>query len=660
MRNEKKDNYLSFVINYNIILLIPMLMIMLSTFFVVRAHNLQRVMTEVRIKTESQNKYWNQEMSVLFLHYNNFRFSKLYSPAYQLGFPGSYLDIIKDLRDKEGGLPFVDHLYFYNRQEHTVFSSEGTYQEDYFFSRRCHMSRDILDEAVEDGMAVGHASFYSGSRDGIVLVFSLRNRAELERTSNGGQYVLVAISREKLSEQFVPRGSDGVTAITWKDNLIYQSSKVLETDKSPLEARNAYEIYSRDMANSFTVWNLVSKKEILRDSMQYLKSYVLWFVVSLVVGVLLAMFYSRRRYVMFHSLMNHSAALEDERNALQVESCLYELLALELQQGDALWRQCLESGVHIERPSQYIILFPKTEQNEALRQYFINMKRDDLNSSAYRIKLFGDLSSWLVLSCEDKAQIERQLAEFEASGAHFERGEIVSDAGKLKEEYEQVSRRLKLLYREEDYPRMELESLQEAIELGEDTRVEMLIRQLRALIEEADEVTAVLVSVETLHLLGIDFKRFYLMLRGRHFSGRDILRAFDSALEACRAEQTGQSVPAIMANHRKRSITDILSYLHEHYLEPGFSVKYMASYFDTSVSNLSHFFKKNMDESISSYVDRIKLDKAKQLLCETDMKIGEIAEYLQYSSSTGFVIMFKKYEGVTPKVYRDNNAEGAK
>ena len=45
MGNEKKTNYLSFVINYNIILLIPMLIVVLSTYFVVKEHNLQRVMT---------------------------------------------------------------------------------------------------------------------------------------------------------------------------------------------------------------------------------------------------------------------------------------------------------------------------------------------------------------------------------------------------------------------------------------------------------------------------------------------------------------------------------------------------------------------------------------------------------------------------------------
>lgn len=98
---------------------------------------------------------------------------------------------------------------------------------------------------------------------------------------------------------------------------------------------------------------------------------------------------------------------------------------------------------------------------------------------------------------------------------------------------------------------------------------------------------------------------------------------------------------------------DILTYIHEHYLDDNFSVKYMAGYFDTSVSNLSHFFKKNMQISISAYVEQIKLDRAKSLLTESDRKVSEIAQMLRYANSTVFIEMFKKYEGITPGNYRE-------
>lgn len=649
--NSKRENYLSFIINYHIILLIPMLIVAFSTFFVVRQHNLERVMTEVELKTESQSKYWDQEMSVILLQYNDCRYSKVYSPAsYGLGFPVTYLDIMQDLRNKEGALPFVDKLYFYNMDEQKIFSSEGTYEEDIFFDGRCRMDNKILDEAKERGMAAGRASFYAGTRDGMVIAFSLRSKLEMERTGSKGQYLLVTVSREKLMEQFAPRGVEGITAITWQDEILYQS-----TDKIADWSEDDYEIYRQDVANGFTIWNLASKKEIISDSVRYLKSYVLWIGVSLAVGIVLALFYSRKRYVIFQDIVGHSAALEDEKNALQAESCLYELLTLDIQKGDELWEKCLASGVHVDRKSQYIILFPKSACNEDLKDYFVAMKREDGFSSAYKINLFGDIYMWLVLSCEEKESIEKKLDAFAEAGARFERGAIISDIGKIKESYEMTIRKIKRTYSSvDDYPRMEMEALKDAVALGEESRVDIILREIREIISESEEVTAILASFETLYMLGLDSRKFYALVRNRSFSRQDVLNIFDMALEERRHRTAPKEGTEAEAGCRKRSITDVLAYLHEHYLDPGFSAKYMAASFDTSVSNLSHFFKKNMGVSISAYVDQIKLEKAKQLLRDSDMKVGEIAELLQYGSSTGFAVMFKKYEGMTPKEYREN------
>ena len=649
--NSKRENYLSFIINYHIILLIPMLIVAFSTFFVVRQHNLERVMTEVELKTESQSKYWDQEMSVILLQYNDCRYSKVYSPAsYGLGFPVTYLDIMQDLRNKEGALPFVDKLYFYNMDEQKIFSSEGTYEEDIFFDGRCRMDNKILDEAKERGMAAGRASFYAGTRDGMVIAFSLRSKLEMERAGSKGQYLLVTVSREKLMEQFAPRGVEGITAITWQDEILYQS-----TDKIADWSEDDYEIYRQDVANGFTIWNLASKKEIISDSVRYLKSYVLWIGVSLAVGIVLALFYSRKRYVIFQDIVGHSAALEDEKNALQAESCLYELLTLDIQKGDELWEKCLASGVHVDRKSQYIILFPKSACNEDLKDYFVAMKREDGFSSAYKINLFGDIYMWLVLSCEEKESIEKKLDAFAEAGARFERGAIISDIGKIKESYEMTIRKIKRTYSSvDDYPRMEMEALKDAVALGEESRVDIILREIREIISESEEVTAILASFETLYMLGLDSRKFYALVRNRSFSRQDVLNIFDMALEERRHRTAPKEGTEAEAGCRKRSITDVLAYLHEHYLDPGFSAKYMAASFDTSVSNLSHFFKKNMGVSISAYVDQIKLEKAKQLLRDSDMKVGEIAELLQYGSSTGFAVMFKKYEGMTPKEYREN------
>ena len=122
---------------------------------------------------------------------------------------------------------------------------------------------------------------------------------------------------------------------------------------------------------------------------------------------------------------------------------------------------------------------------------------------------------------------------------------------------------------------------------------------------------------------------------------------------SCRKEQERPQQAEAAGGYRKKNIVDVLTYIHEHYLEDNFSVKYMASEFETSVSNLSHFFKKNQGMSISQYVENIKMERARELLEESDRKVSEIARLLRYGSSTVFIEVFKKQTGMTPGAYRE-------
>lgn len=57
--------------------------------------------------------------------------------------------------------------------------------------------------------------------------------------------------------------------------------------------------------------------------------------------------------------------------------------------------------------------------------------------------------------------------------------------------------------------------------------------------------------------------------------------------------------------------------------------------------------------SISQYVENIKMERARELLEESDRKVSEIAQLLRYGSSTVFIEVFKKQTGMTPGAYRE-------
>lgn len=78
----------------------------------------------------------------------------------------------------------------------------------------------------------------------------------------------------------------------------------------------------------------------------------------------------------------------------------------------------------------------------------------------------------------------------------------------------------------------------------------------------------------------------------------------------------------------------------------------MANLCHVSPSYFSRLFSKETGENFSTYLGKLKVEWAKSLLEETDMHVNEISEELGFSESGYFIKIFKKYEGVTPALYR--------
>lgn len=83
------------------------------------------------------------------------------------------------------------------------------------------------------------------------------------------------------------------------------------------------------------------------------------------------------------------------------------------------------------------------------------------------------------------------------------------------------------------------------------------------------------------------------------------------------------------------------------------TVEELANHVSLSPSHLSRLFKKEIGMPVSDYIRSKKIERAKNLLRFSDYSFIEITNYLSFDSQSHFIQTFKKYEGVTPKVYRD-------
>lgn len=95
----------------------------------------------------------------------------------------------------------------------------------------------------------------------------------------------------------------------------------------------------------------------------------------------------------------------------------------------------------------------------------------------------------------------------------------------------------------------------------------------------------------------------------------------------------------------------VIQYIYQNYTDEAFSVAQIASHFHLNPSYLGSVFKKVNHTSLLQYISEVKVNKAKQLLTETDLKISEIAEKTGFSDVYYFSKRFKKITGFSPKEY---------
>ncbi|MEG2295397.1 MAG: helix-turn-helix domain-containing protein, partial [Oscillospiraceae bacterium] len=82
------------------------------------------------------------------------------------------------------------------------------------------------------------------------------------------------------------------------------------------------------------------------------------------------------------------------------------------------------------------------------------------------------------------------------------------------------------------------------------------------------------------------------------------------------------------------------------------SLKMLAQLCNINPSYLGQLLYKEVGESFSDFLNKVRNDKAKELILTTDMKISDIAEKIGYTDSSYFYRKFKKYHGVCPSTLR--------
>lgn len=92
--------------------------------------------------------------------------------------------------------------------------------------------------------------------------------------------------------------------------------------------------------------------------------------------------------------------------------------------------------------------------------------------------------------------------------------------------------------------------------------------------------------------------------------------------------------------------------INENYGSKNLCLQQVADSLSISVSYLSRLFKEETNENFANYVEKIRIEKAKALLKDTEMNINEIADIVGYSSANSFARAFKRINNITATDFR--------
>ena len=104
-------------------------------------------------------------------------------------------------------------------------------------------------------------------------------------------------------------------------------------------------------------------------------------------------------------------------------------------------------------------------------------------------------------------------------------------------------------------------------------------------------------------------------------------------------------------NVEEERIVEILEYINEHYDKP-LELSDISNAFNFNYYYLSFYFNNHRKEGFSEYLNRIRVEKACNLLEENKFYVSEISSMVGYSDHSYFCRVFKKITGHTPSNYR--------
>lgn len=122
----------------------------------------------------------------------------------------------------------------------------------------------------------------------------------------------------------------------------------------------------------------------------------------------------------------------------------------------------------------------------------------------------------------------------------------------------------------------------------------------------------------------------------------DLSRKYDELLLKYKVQDLGE---------KKDTISEIKEYVNQNF-DQNLSLAELSTRFYLNLHYVSHLFKEKTGQTYLEYLTEVRIERSRDLLRRTDMKVYEIASKVGYNDPTHFSNVFERLTGCKPTEYR--------
>ena len=100
-------------------------------------------------------------------------------------------------------------------------------------------------------------------------------------------------------------------------------------------------------------------------------------------------------------------------------------------------------------------------------------------------------------------------------------------------------------------------------------------------------------------------------------------------------------------------VFNIKNYIRSHYGDMDLSIKTLSQHTFLTPNYLCLLFKKETGKTLNQYITEVRIEKAKELLRNRQVKLYAVSTSVGFSDANYFAKIFKKLEGINPSEYRE-------